>query len=59
MRGTRGTQKVGDGGEGGDVVLRSEFGAAAGLRLNERGEVEELGVQRFQLAVDAQMIAAE
>jgi hypothetical protein len=55
----RGTEEFGDGGVGGDVELRGEVVAAAGVGLDEGGEVEEVGVQSFELAVDAQMIAPE
>ena len=42
-----------------DVVERGEFGAASGIRLDERGELELAGVKGFKLVVDAEVVAAE
>lgn len=52
-------EEFGEGREGGDVVGGGEGGAATGVGFDESGEVNELGVSLFELAVDAEMVAPE
>jgi hypothetical protein len=52
-------EEVVDGREGGDVAGGGYGGAARRVGFDEGGEVDELGVSLFELAVDAEMIAAE
>jgi hypothetical protein len=46
-------------GEGGDVVEVGEVVAASGVGFDEGGEVDEVGVGEFELAVDAEVVAPE
>jgi hypothetical protein len=48
-----------DGGEGRDVVGSGVGLAARGVGVDDGGELEEVGVSGLQLAVDAEVIAAE
>ena len=52
-------EEFGEGGEGGDVVGGGGGVAATGVGLDESGEENELGMSKFELAVDAEVIAPE
>ena len=54
-----GGEEFGEGGEGRDVVGSGEGGAARCVGFDESGELNELGMSEFELAVDAKMIAPE
>jgi hypothetical protein len=45
--------------EGWDVVGRGEGGASRVVGFDESGELNEVGMSEFELAVDAKMIAPE
>lgn len=53
------SEEIVDGGEAGDVVEAGRARAELRVRLDERGELDVLGVRGFELAVDAKVIAAE
>jgi hypothetical protein len=52
-------EKLGDGGEGGDVVGRGEGRAALVEGIDERYELNELRMSEFEFAIDAKMITPE
>ena len=54
-----GGEQVGDGGEGGDVVGGGEGFAALDEGVDERCELDEVGVSEFELAIDAKVIPPE
>ncbi len=52
-----GGEEFGEGREGGDGVGRGDGGAARCVGFDESRELNELGMSKFELAVDAKMIA--
>jgi hypothetical protein len=54
-----GGQEFVDGGEGGDVVEGGEVVAAGGVGFDQGGQMDEVGVGLFELAIDAQVVAPE
>ena len=59
VEGEVGGEEFGERCEGWDVIGRGKEGAALGVGFDERGELNEFGVSKFELAVDAKVIAPE
>jgi hypothetical protein len=53
------SEEFGDGGEGRNVVGVGESDTTCSIGLDDGGEMNELGVSLFELAVDADMISSE
>ena len=59
VEGKVGGEQIGERGEGWDVVGSSEGGTALGDRFDERGQLNELRLSDFELAIDAKVITPE
>ena len=59
VEGEIGCEELGERREGGDGVGSGKGGAALGVGFDESGEMDEVWMSQFELAIDAEMIAPE